>query len=559
LGIFLGKPKGELKMKRTKGIFSLTLGLTVFFTQFSNPGYGYEEDGEIGNVDFATTCQENVKTTFNNGVSWLYSFEYERSEETFLNVLEEDPNCGMAYWGIAMSIWHQLWAPPDNNSLEKGALVLAKAKELKTMNKREVAYLNAISVYFSGYETKSHNERAQAYANRMDTLQNEFPEDQEAKIFYALSLLASADAKDLSFSNQLKSGAILESIFEDQPNHPGPTHYLIHSYDYPEIAEKALQAARRYAVIAPASAHANHMPSHIFTRLGYWQESIDINLKAVEAGQAFAMNAALEGRWDEEIHAQAYLMYAYLQGGQDEKARGVLDDIQSTTSLGRNNFKVAHPLAAIQARFAMERADWEAAAGLETEPEWYPWSNFPGAEAVTHYARAIGAANLNRPDAVIQEIKALQNLRSALSEKEHSYWKNQIEVQIMASKSLLARIEGKEREALRLMRQAAKIEDEVAKHPVTPGEVVPARELLAFMLLDLGKFEDALMEFQNVLVAAPNRFNGLFGAAKSALNLEKFDLAVGYLGQIIEQTELSSGNRPRLQDAREMWATLEKN
>lgn len=544
-------------MENFRRILILILGLTVFFSQNSNPVFGHEEDGKIGNVNFETTCQDNVKSTFNTGVSWLYSFEFERSEETFWSVLEEDPNCGMAYWGIAMSIWHQLWAPPANYSLEKGALALAKAKELTTLSEREVAYLNAISEYFLDYETKSHIERAQAYADQMEALQTEFPEDQEARIFYALSLLASADAKDSSFSNQLKSGAILESILGDQPNHPGLAHYIIHSYDYPGLADNALQAARRYAEIAPASAHANHMPSHIFTRLGYWQESIDVNLKAAEAGQAFAKGAALEGRWGEEIHAQAYLMYAYLQGGQDEKARAVLDDIQSIISFSPNNFKVAYPLAAIPARFALERADWEAAAGLNIEPEWFPWSNFPPAEAVIHYARAIGAAHLNRPNAVIVEIKALQNLQSLLSEQEHGYWKAQLKVQIMAAKSLLAQLEGKEEEALDLMRQAADIEDEVAKNPVTPGEVAPARELLAFMLLDMGKFEDALLEFQKALVAAPNRFNSLYGAAKSALNLGKLDLAAGYLGQLIKQTDLSLGNRPRLNEAREMWVKLE--
>jgi hypothetical protein len=385
----------------------------------------------------------------------------------------------------------------------------------------------------------------------MGKLHSSHPEDREATIFYALALLATASPTDKTFENQLKAGALLEALLDNDPEHPGITHYIIHSYDYPELADKALQAARRYAEIAPASAHANHMPSHIFTRRGLWQESIATNLNAAAAGKAFAQAHDITGRWDEEIHAVSYLMYAYLQGAEDTKAREILEDTQTIEAVQPVGIKAAYPFASNPARFVLERHAWRDAAVLTELPEWFPWERYPAAQAITYFTRALGAARMGDPEQAKTELKMLRKLRQALPADASAYWHAQLEVQTHAADAWIAHAEGRAKDALTLMRSAADLEDSVDKLPITPGEVLPARELLADMLLEQDDAARAFEEYEAVLRAAPNRFNALFGAGAAADRMGDRVKANFYYEALITQSDLSGETRPALAQALE--------
>jgi len=390
----------------------------------------------------------------------------------------------------------------------------------------------------------------------MGELHSSHPEDQEATIFYALSLLATASPADKTFKNQLKAGALLEVLLDDNPEHPGITHYIIHSYDYPDLAGKALPAARRYAEIAPASAHANHMPSHIFTRRGLWQESIATNLNAAAAGKAFAQANDIEGRWDEEIHAISYLMYAYLQGAEDTKAREILEDTKTIKAVQPLGIKAAYPFASNSARFVLERHAWRDASALTALPEWFPWEGYPAAQAITYFTRALGAARMGDPEQAKRELTMLQELRRILPADASTYWHAQLEVQANAADAWIAHAEGRAKDALTFMRFAADLEDSVDKLPITPGEVLPARELLADMLLEQDDAARALEEYEAVLRAAPNRFNALFGAGSAADRMGDRVKAKFYYEALLDQSSLSDGTRPALAHAREYLSTI---
>jgi len=385
-------------------------------------------------------------------------------------------------------------------------------------------------------------------------------------VFYALTLIATGMmVHDKSYAREKQAAQILNRVLAREPQHPGVTHYIIHSYDYPALANLALPAARRYAKIAPASAHARHMPSHIFTRLGLWQEAIRSNLDAKAAAEKFAVRNRMSGVWDEQFHAMDYLAYAYLQGAQDKQAWEVLDELSKIKKVEPETFKVAYAFTAVPARYALERRRWNEAARLTLPPnalEGFPWQRFRWAEAHIHFARAIGAARSGDTASARQEVEKLAALRQALVEVKGDYdWANQVEIQRQVASAWLEHAEGKHEESLRLMRGAAELDDATDKHPVTPGAILPAREQLGELLLELKQPSAALQEFETSLRSAPNRFNGLYGAARAArLAADQKNLAADrkkaktYYAKLMSLCRQADGTRPELEEAKAFLA-----
>jgi hypothetical protein len=472
---------------------------------------------QFGTVHFPISCDSEAQQRFVRAVAILHSFGYEKAVAAFTGVAAADPACAMAWWGVAMSHWYPLWYPPPPAALAAGAAAVAKAEAVGAKTERERGYIAAIAVFYRDSGRLDHRTRALAYQQAMASLHQHDPDDREAAIFYALALLATALPTDKTFANQRQAAAILEPIFAEEPQHPGAAHYLIHSYDAPPLAKAGLPAARRYAEIAPASPHALHMPSHIFTRLGYWQESIDSNRRSAAAGQAYAKTTFGEGvAWDQSLHAMDYLAYAYLQLAEDREARGVVDEIMAFKKARPDSLAAAYALAAIPARYAVERRNWAEAAKLELPSATVAWSKFPWAAAIITFARALGHAGTGDLTGARSEIDKLAAIRDALREAGNKYWSDQVEAQRRAAAAVLAQAEGRHDEAVRELRAAADLEDGMEKHPVTPGSIVPLRELLGDVLLEQGKPKSALAEYQRSLAVAPNRFRSLYGAARAA-------------------------------------------
>nr|MBA3572008.1 hypothetical protein [Pyrinomonadaceae bacterium] len=424
---------------------------------------------KLGRVNFAVSCNAQAQRQFNRAVAWLHSFEYEEAEKVFTEVTVTDPRCGMGYWGIAMSNYHSIWAPPTAAELQKGLSAIEKAKSAGVRTQRERDYIAAIEVFYKDADKLDHRTRTFAYSEAMERLYRRDPSDREAGVFYALTLIATGMmANDKSYDSEKKAAQILNRVLAHAPQHPGVTHYLIHSYDYPALAHLALPAARSYAKIAPASAHAQHMPSHIFTRLGLWQEGIRSNLDAKAAAKAYAVRNRMSGVWDEQFHAMDYLAYAYLQGAQDKQAWGVLDELNKIQRAEPETFKVAYAFTAIPARYALERRQWNEAAKLPLPAGTlgaFPWQRFRWAEAHIHFARAIGAARTGDAASARQEVEKLAAIRQALVEVKGDYdWAKQVEIESQVASAWLAHAEGKHEESLRLMRAAAALDDATEKH-----------------------------------------------------------------------------------------------
>jgi tetratricopeptide (TPR) repeat protein len=479
---------------------------------------------QFGTVEFESSCSPKLKEDFNLAVALLHSFEYDEAEKVFAKIIDAEPGCAMAYWGVAMSNYHPLWSPPTVPELEKGSKAVAIAQSITSKTKKESGYIDAIASFYKDWNTTDHHSRAVRFEKAMEKTYNEFPNDKEVATFYALSLDAAADPTDHSFVNQKKAGAILNALYPGEPDHPGIVHYIIHSYDYPELAVLALPAARKYASIAPASAHAQHMPSHIFTRLGLWDECIQSNLVATGAAKCYADNAGIKGHWDEELHGLDYLMYAYLQKGADDSAKKEYDYFKMITAVSPMNFKVAYAFAAIPARYFLENRDWAAAANMETNLSGLDWQKFPWQKAIINFTRALGDVHIGRLDAAKQELKNLSVIYDTLVKQRDAYKAKEVEIQMKTVEAWIFFKEGNNSGAVKLMILAADMEDQTEKHPVTPGEVLPARELLGDMLLEMNKPAEALAAYEEDLRTHPNRFNGLYGAAMAALksnNLKK--------------------------------------
>lgn len=493
-----------------------------------------------GSVHFETSCAGGVHEEFDRGITMLHSFEYPESSRIFGRIVETQPDCAMAYWGVAMSIWHPLWAPPAVADLERGAEVLKQAEGLAA-TQRERDYLDALQTFFSSTDPTTHGARARVYADAMATVYQEYHQsDPESAVFYALSLLASADPRDKTYSNQFRSAGLLNWVRETRPRHPGVLHYIIHSYDFPGLAHLALSAALTYADAAPDSAHARHMPSHIFTRLGLWEQSLASNHAATHAAAAYTKRANLRGFYDEGLHSMDYLMYAMLQTARYEEAAALLQTLAGIDRSDTENFKVAYTYASSPARYALERRAWQEAAGLELIRDEFPWDEFGFAKSIHHFARGIGAARSGELDQAREEIAAMRYIQSVMLASTLTYWREQVQVQIDATRAWTLFGEGETEDALAAAEAAADLEDAVDKHPVTPGEVLPARELYADLLVEADRPDSALREYQAVLRNAPNRLNALLGAARAAERSGARDLATRFRNTADAQTRSHS-------------------
>lgn len=505
-------------------------------------------EAQFGSVNFDVTSDEKVKKNFNLAIELLHSFEYDESEKVFANVIDENPECAMAYWGVAMCNFHALWTPPTEDELIKGARAIEIAKSISKKSARETAYINALGLFYKNWNKTDHHSRCVNFENAMEKLHASYPGDKEAAIFYALSLDAAASPTDKTYANQKKAGAILEALYKVEPNHPGIIHYIIHTYDYPELAALALPAARRYALVAPSSAHALHMPSHIFTRLGLWDDCINSNLKSIEAAKCYAEQSDIPGHWDEEFHGLDYLVYAYLQKGENDLVEKQLAYLKTIKKVYPLNFKVAYAFAAIPCRYVLENKKWKEAASLETHLADSSWNNFPWQEAIIHFTRLLGATHIMNLDAAKLELAKLNQLHDVLQKQKDNYKASEVAIQIKAGEAWIHYVSGDKKAAVNAMKLAADMEDSTGKHPVTPGEVLPARELLGDMFLQMNENQNALLAYQAVLKQSPNRFNSLYGAGKSAEKSGDEKKAIYYYKQLLAIADMVNSDRKELTD-----------
>ena len=498
---------------RARPIAAMLLTLLASNSRAQEHQHGNVE--RLGTVHFATSCNEMAQKEFNRAVALLHSFQFSRAIEAFNAVLGEDATCGIAYWGIALSDWSNPFAAgvKDKSQMQAGQESAERGKTRGAKTEREGAYLAAVGKLYIDYRNAPQLARLIAYRDAMGEVAAKYPEDHEAQIFYALAIAASEDPADKTYAGRLQAGAILEKLFEEEPTHPGLAHYIIHTYDVPELAGRALVAARRYSEIAPDAPHALHMPSHTFTRTGYWQESVDSNIAAAAA-------ARREGQTAEELHSSDYEIYAYLQTGQDEAARRIVNSLPEIAA--RFNSKVViggaggpaagyFALAAIPSRYALERQDWKQAAQLAVRETAFPYT-----DAITWFARGLGATRLGQSAAAKESATALQQIRERLSKANENYWARQVEIQELAVRAWAAFAVGSKEEALREIKSAADLEDGTEKSAVTPGPLAPARELLGEMLLEMHEPVQALEQFEATLKKEPGRFRALYGAAHAA-------------------------------------------
>ena len=527
--------------RATAAAAALTIGISL-----ASPAASQEErDQRLGTVHFATSCNETAQRRFDRGMRYQHSFWYRQSKEIFEDVLKADPECAIAHWGIALSLlWNPHGAPPAGN-LPLGLAALEQGKALGAKTQRERDYIDALFVMYVHYDKIPHRERVQAYLKAMEALAARYPDDDEAQIGFAITLNVAASPNDKTYANQLKGAAILEPISRRLTRHPGVVHYLIHLYDYPTIAEKGLDAAKRYAEIAPAAPHAQHMPSHIFTRVGYWKESIASNTAAARAAKAGK-------EFHDQLHAMDYMVYAHLQLAQDRKASEVIAEIASTASAFDPEAGAhvgAYAIASSPARYMVERGDWKGAAQLQVRA-----SKFAHTEATTHFARALGAARSGATDIAKADIAKLAALRDKLSAAKDVYWSEQVGIQFEVASAWLLHAEGKREAALKAMHAAADAEDKTEKATVTPGPLAPARELYGAMLLEHGMAREALIAFEASMAKEPNRYSGLVGAATAAELLGDTAKAKAYYGRLVTLAGTSDGDRRELAAARQFLA-----
>jgi tetratricopeptide (TPR) repeat protein len=523
----------------------------------ADPHAGHEDhshhDVKLGTVRFATSCNAAAKPHFDRGMAFLHSFGYDEARRAFMSAAEADPTCAMPQWGIAMSWYHPIWAAPNPTELEAGRAAAAKAAELGGRTDRERAYVAAIGEYYRDEPGRTPAARAAALRVALEGLVEAYPDDHEAAIFHALLLLGTAPASDTTYAQQKQAAEILSRLLPIEPDHPGIAHYMIHSFDYPELAALALEAARVYAGIAPDSAHALHMPSHIFTRLGLWDESIASNLDSAASARKLAALRTPGTFAFDELHALDYLEYAYLQTGREAEAARVVETIGKIDKLNESNFQAAFALAAVPARWALERRAWADAAALAPPALTLPWERFSYGLAATHFARAIGGARSGKLEVArgaVAELGTLQKSLAASPPAGPYDWPGHVEALRLAAAGWVARAEGRDAEAVTLLTQAAELDEKMGKHPVTPGAVLPPRELLADLLMELGKPAEALAHYEAALKQAPNRFNGLAGAAQAAAAAGQADKARELQAKLVALGAQATTVRPELERAR---------
>jgi hypothetical protein len=476
-----------------------------------------------------------------------HSFDWPRGKAAFAEIPSLDPRCGMAYWGLAMVAADNPFGWPVSLKLADGAEAIQKAQDVGAATPRERDYIAALAALYKDHATVPHRQRALAYEQAMEKLATTYPDDVEATILSALVISANHDLNDKTFARPLKAAALLEPLFIAYPQHPGVAHYLIHSYDYPPIAQKGLEAAKRYAGIAPDASHAHHMPSHIFTRVGFWRESVASNQASVAAAKGDALYT---------LHGWDYMVYAYLQMAEDGRAEKVGAEALTFGVLTNSSFGAAFGAAAIPARLALERGRWADAAmlALPANVSAEDWKRAPQAEAINAFARALGAARSGNAAGARQEIERLHTLHKVLTERKLAYWAEQVEVQAKVASAWALRAEGKNDEALAAMRAAADHEDQTEKHAVTPGPIMPARELLGDLLLELGRPADALPQYEASIAKEPNRFRGLYGAGLAAVSAGDQARARAHFEKLAALCAESDGTRPELARARQVLA-----
>jgi tetratricopeptide (TPR) repeat protein len=536
----------------THGRISASLAAAALLALPMLPG-ARADTGEkiVEEVDFAISCGPAVQHTFKHAVWTLHSFWYPEALKEFTAVTEADPGCAIGYWGIAMSHWYPLWYPPSPAALKAGSEAVEKAVAAPTKTEREKDYIAAIAAFYRDNDKLDHRTRAVAYEKAMEQVYLKYPDDREAGVFYALSLDTTAPPTDKTYANQKKAAEILNKVWKEQPNHPGVVHYLIHSDDSAQFAQAGLDAAICYAKIAPDVPHALHMPSHIFTRLGMWQESIDSNRAAEKAALVYIQKALGPGGYDgNTIHAMDYLEYAYLQTAQDGPAKAVVDELTGFRQTDAANLTVAYHVASIPARFVLERRDWPAAASLAAPEAGVPLERFPWAEAMISYARALGEARTGDVAGAQSEIAKLQSLKDKLSAENNTYWANQVEVQRLGAAGILAHVQGDNTKAVELVRAAADLEATMDKHPVTPSSVLPARELLADLLLELNQPAAALKEYTEMLRTDPNRFRSILGEARAAKQSGDTAAAHDAYQKLVALSKPTGSERPELAEAK---------
>src|SRR3954463_12755574 len=473
---------------------------------FAAHAFAHDEDagkGQLGKVKFANSCSPQVQQKVTQGVAMLHSFWWSQGEATFQEIANQDPNCAIAAWGFASILMYNPFVgavPPKELARAQGAI--EKGRQMKA-SERDKDYLEAVAAYWDDFSSKTERQRSLARSAAYQKLAAKYPKDDEAQIFNGLYLIATQQASDQTYAESLKAAAILEKQFAKYPNHPGVAHYLIHAYDAPPVAQKGLPSARRYAGIAPDAPHALHMPSHIFTRVGAWQDSVATNRRSADV--------ALKGNeGDDALHAMDYIVYANLQLARDGDARKTYEEA-SRINPSTPRFIGPYPLAAMPARLVIERGAWREAAQIQPTK-----SQFAFTEANTHLARAIGAARSGDAEAAKKDLKEIEAKRDALKAANNAYWATEVEVMRLSSAAWIALAENRNDEALSLMRQAADTEDKNEKHPVTPGRLLPAREQLGDMLMEVKRPAEALKEYEQSMQREPNRFRGYYGAALAA-------------------------------------------
>jgi hypothetical protein len=533
---------------RTRSTVVLAIGVLALALGPALPATAQHHDSSLarlGKVRFPVSCNAEAQKEFEVAMAYYHSFAWPQLSASLERVVKADPTCGMAHWGRALGYLDNPFLWPGSISPKvladgQAAIDSARAAGLKTQRERD--YVDALAAFFKDADKLNHRTRAKALEDAMQAVAARYPEDTEATILYALVVSTNFDPSDKKYTNQLRAAKILEPIFQRQPDHPGAAHYLIHSYDYPPIAAQGLDAAQRYSKIAPDAPHALHMPSHIFTRVGQWSESVESNRQSAKIDGDKTVNSP---------HAYDYMVYALLQLGQDRAAARVTAHAQGVAAKP-DHVAGAYAYAAMPARLAIERGAWQDAAKLPLAPaaDAYQWQKYPQSEAVNAFARGVGAAMSADPAAARVEIVRLQSLRDTAKGMKIMYWAEQVDIQAEVVRGLTACADGRADECAAILRAAADREDATEKHVVTPGPILPAREVLATVLLKAGKPADALREFETVLAKEPNRYRALAGALQAAEGAGDMKKAALFAARIVEQTATADSPRPEIAQAR---------